>query len=231
MMSKLRFLFFIFLILLSIPGYRYYQLNLERDIFLEAAEVRNTASEINLQPRKKILDRNGIELATDILRPTLLFKNENDKNIAKDVLVKQSQEIFLNTKRRIYLENNISKSTLSEIQKACSCVPIREDTFKRYYPFGSIFGPVIGFSGTDGGLEGVEKVMNKNLVIGERKSTFRQSGRGEKLYGQLEDFINLGNNESVSLTLDTNLQFKLFNELKEAISTSKAKGLCINNEC
>ena len=39
--------------------------------------------------------------------PTLLFKNENDKNIAKDILAKQSQEIFLNTKRRIYLENNI----------------------------------------------------------------------------------------------------------------------------
>ena len=116
MMSKLRFLFFIFLILLSIPGYRYYQLNQERDLFLEAAEIRNTASEINLQPRKKILDRNGIELATDILRPTLLFKNENEKNIAKDILVKQSQEIFLNTKRRIYLENNISKSILSEIQ-------------------------------------------------------------------------------------------------------------------
>ena len=88
MMSKLRFLFFIFLILLSIPGYRYYQLNQERDLFLEAAEIRNTVSEINLQPRKKILDRNGIELATDILRPTLLFKNENDKNIAKDILAK-----------------------------------------------------------------------------------------------------------------------------------------------
>ena len=48
-------------------------------------------------------------------------------------------------------------------------MPIREDTFKRYYPFGSIFGPVIGFSGTDGGLEGVEKVMNENLVIEEKK--------------------------------------------------------------
>ena len=126
MMSKLRFLFFIFLILLSIPGYRYYQLNQERDLFLEAAEIRNTASEINLQPRKKILDRNGIELATDILRPTLLFKNENEKNIAKDILVKQSQEIFLNTKRRIYLESNISKSTLSDIQKQEKLLRMKE---------------------------------------------------------------------------------------------------------
>ncbi len=224
MMSKLRFLFFIFLILLLIPGYRYYQLNQERGLFLEAAEIRNIASEINQQPRKKILDRNGIELATDILRPTLLFKNEQNKNIAKDILDKRSQEIFLNTKRRIYLENNISKSVLSDIQKACSCVPIREETFKRYYPFGSIFSPVIGFSGTDGGLEGVEKVMDEDLVIDIRKSTFNQSGRGEKLYGQLEDFLNLGNDESLYLTLDANLQFKLFNELKEAISTSKAKG-------
>ena len=59
--------------------------------------------------------------------------------------------------------------------------------------------------------------MNADLVIDEKKSTFSQSGRGEKLYGQLEDFINLGNNESLSLTLDTNLQFKLFNELKDCL--------------
>ena len=223
-MNKLRFLFFVFLILLLIPGYRYYQLNQERDLFLEAAEIRNLNSEINLQPRKKILDRNGTELATDILRPTLLFKNETDKNIAKEILEKESQIIFLNTKRRIYLENNISQSILSNIQKACSCVPVREDTFKRYYPFGSIFGPVVGFSGTDGGLEGIEKVLNDDLVISARRMTFNQSGRGEKLYGQLEDFLSLGNNEGLYLTLDTNLQFKLFNELKDTISTSKAKG-------
>ena len=104
------------------------------------------------------MDRNGTELATDILRPTLLFKNETDKNIAKEILEQESQKIFLNTKRRIYLENNISQSILSNIQKACSCVPVREDTFKRYYPFGSIFGPVVGFSGTDGGLEGIESI-------------------------------------------------------------------------
>ena len=223
-MSKLRFLFIIFLVLLSIPGIRYYQLNQERDLFLKASEIRSTATKLNIHPRKKIFDRNGIELATDILRPTLLFKNEKEKELALTVLLDDSQDIFLNTKRRLYLENKVSKKIFTKVQAACSCSPIREDTFKRYYPFGSIFGPVIGFSGTDGGLEGVEKVMNDLLVIDSERSTYNKSLRGEKLYGSLDSYLNLNSSEGLSLTLDTNLQFKLFDELKTAISDSKAKG-------
>ena len=223
-MSKLRFLFIIFLVLLSIPVIRYYQLNQERDLFLEASEIRSTATKLNIHPRKKIFDRNGIELATDILRPTLLFKNEKEKELALTVLLDDSQDIFLNTKRRLYLENKVSKKIFTKVQTACSCSPIREDTFKRYYPFGSIFGPVIGFSGTDGGLEGVEKVMNDLLVIDSERSTYNKSLRGEKLYGSLDSYLNLNSSEGLSLTLDTNLQFKLFEELKTAISDSKAKG-------
>ena len=150
-MSKLRLLFIIFLVLLLIPGIRYYQLNQERDLFLQASDIRSIATKINIHPRKKIFDRNGIELATDILRPTLLFKNEKEKEQALTVLLNDSQDIFLNTKRRLYLENKVSQKILTKVQAACSCAPIKEDTFKRYYPFGSIFGTVIGFSGTDGG--------------------------------------------------------------------------------
>ena len=114
-MSKLRFLFIIFLILLSIPGIRYYQLNQERDLFLEASEIRSTATKLNIHPRKKIFDRNGIELATDILRPTLLFKNEKEKELALTVLLDDSQDIFLNTKRRLYLENKVSKKIFTNV--------------------------------------------------------------------------------------------------------------------
>ena len=223
-MTKLRLLFIIFFILLLIPGIRYFQLNQERDRYITASEARILASKVNIQPRKKILDRNGIELATDVLRPTLLFKNENDKQKALKILLEDSQDIFLNTKRRLYLENRVPKKILTRVQQACSCSPIREDTFKRYYPYGSIFGPVIGFSGTDGGLEGVEKVMEDSLVIDSSKSTFIRSNKGEKLYGNLDFYSNLENSDGLSLTLDTNLQFKLFEELKTAISDSKALG-------
>ena len=118
----------------------------------------------------------------------------------------------------------MSQKILTKVQAACSCSPIREDTFKRYYPFGSIFGTVIGFSGTDGGLEGVEKVMDDLLIIDSKRSIYNKSLRGEKLYGSLDSYLNLEDSEGLSLTLDTNLQFKLFEELKTAISDSKAKG-------
>ena len=223
-MTKLRLLFIIFLILLVIPSVRYYQLNLERDKFLKASEIRSIASKLSIQPRKKILDRNGIELATDILRPTLLFKNEANKRKALNILLNKKQEIFLNTNRRLYLENKIPQKTLTEIQKACSCSPIREDTFKRYYPYGSIFAPVVGFSGTDGGLEGIEKVKDAFLVMGSERLTYSKSLKGEKLSGSVDRYLDQEKSEGLSLTLDTNLQFKLFEELKTAISNSKAIG-------
>lgn len=91
-MTKLRLLFIIFLILLVIPSVRYYQLNLERDKFLKASEIRSIASKLSIQPRKKILDRNGIELATDILRPTLLFKNEANKRKALNILLNKNKK-------------------------------------------------------------------------------------------------------------------------------------------
>ena len=156
---------------------------------------------INTHPRKKIFDRNGIELATDILRPTLLFKNEKEKEQALTVLLNDSQDIFLNTKRRLYLENKVSQKILTKVQAACSCAPIKEDTFKRYYPFGSIFGTVIGFSGTDGGLEGVEKVMDDSLIIDSNRSTYSKSLRGDKLYGNLDSYLNLEDSEGLSLSL------------------------------
>ena len=130
----------------------------------------------------------------------MLFKNEKEKEQALTVLLDDSQDIFLNTKRRLYLENKVSQKILTKVQEACSCSPIREDTFKRYYPFGSIFGTVIGFSGTDGGLEGVEKVMDDLLIIDSKRSIYNKSLRGEKLYGSLDSYLNLEDSEGLSLT-------------------------------
>ena len=223
-MTKLRIVFVIFFILLVVPIYRYYLLSIDRELFIEAADQRSNSSELNIYPRKKIYDRFGTELAADIIRTTLLFNSQKDKDIALEVLGGNSTNIFLNTNRRLYLENRLNQSTLKKIMSECNCAPIMEPRFKRYYPYGSIYGPIIGFSGTDGGLEGIEKIENSKLTIKKRKSSFIQSLRGEKLSGQIDDYISVDESEGLNLTLDTNLQFKLFEEMKKAIVESKAKG-------
>ena len=48
--------------------------------------------------------------------------------------------------------------------------------------------------------------------------------RGEKTFGDLNSFDLSNNKKSLKLTLDVTLQYKLFDELKTAISSNDAKG-------
>ena len=94
--------------------------------------------------------------------------------------------------------------------------------FRRYYPYGSISGTVVGFAGADGGLDGVEKLFDSALKAEIKEDFFIRSAKGQKTFGNLKSF-NL-EEEKLALTLDITLQYKLFEELKKAIVDSKAMG-------
>ena len=173
-MNKLRLIFLFFLVLMLLPILRYYDLSLERDRFLSASEIRSKVTEVSFLPRLKIVDRNGNQLALDILRETLLFKNEIDKNIVLQLAIEENVAIFLNANRRLWFENDIDITFLEKAKNACDCNPIQEMRSRRYYPYGSITSTVVGFSGTDGGLEGVERVYNTELSEIEFSRSFIQ---------------------------------------------------------
>jgi Cell division protein FtsI/penicillin-binding protein 2 len=80
-MIKLRLIFLIFLILLLLPILRYYELSKDRDRFISYSINQSTVTEINFLPRGKIVDRNDNQLALDIVRPTLLFNNQTQKEM------------------------------------------------------------------------------------------------------------------------------------------------------
>ena len=94
----------------------------------------------------------------------------------------------------------------------CSCIIIREDLYRRYYPYGSIAATVVGFSGPDGGLDGVEAIYNSSLQGDIKKDFFVRSAKGQKTLGDLETYIQ--KDEVLQLTIDIKLQYKLFEELK-----------------
>ena len=223
-MNKLRLIFLFFLVLMLLPILRYYDLSLDRDRFLSASEIRSKVTEVSFLPRLKIVDRNGNQLALDILRETLLFKNEIDKNIVLQLAIEENVAIFLNANRRLWFENDIDITFLEKAKNACDCNPIQEMRSRRYYPYGSITSTVVGFSGTDGGLEGVERVYNTELSEIEFSRSFIRSRKGSKTVGDLEDFYSSNPQKNLKLTLDITLQYKLFDELKTAISSSRAKG-------
>ena len=222
-MIKLRFVFFIvFVFVILIPIQQYLKLSEQRDLFVEASQIRSQSSEKIIAPRKTIVDRNQNDLAISIQRPTLIFKTDADKEKIINFANDNSKIIFLNAYKRLYFESNIDQKFISEAQEFCGCTIIREDLFRRYYPYGSIAGTVVGFAGADGGLDGVEELFNSSLDAEIKEDFFIRSAKGQKTFGNLESF-NL-EKEKLTLTLDITLQYKLFEELKKAIVDSKAAG-------
>ena len=222
-MTRLRFIFLIFLVLMALPIFRYYELSEDKDRFISYSANQSTITEINFLPRGKIVDRNNNQLALDIVRPTLLFNNQMQKEIVSNLAEAESISIFLNSNRRLWFENEIPINFLKKAREACNCDPIQEPRSRRYYPYGSIASTVVGFSGTDGGLEGVERVFENEISKNQLSQSFERNRLGEKTFGDLSVFDSSAN-KNLKLTLDITLQYKLFDELKTAISLNDAKG-------
>ena len=130
-MRKIDVIFFIFIICLAVPFIKFFDLNQDRDRFVLAGKFRAEAVDLNTFPRKGIIDRNGNELAVDILRSTLIFENSIDKDNALAFASIESEPVFLTNPRRIYFEKQLSKNFISRLEKFCQCEAIYESLFRR----------------------------------------------------------------------------------------------------
>ncbi len=134
------------------------------------------------------------------------------------------EPIFLFNSKRIYFENQLTADFIEELSEFCDCFVISEPIYRRYYPYGGIISPLIGFSGLGGGLEGLEKSFDASLKSNQRSLIFFEMLKGRRVKGDLKNFIEKSSQNDLTLTIDINLQFKLFEELKKSISAASAKG-------
>ena len=223
-MNKIRFIFVVVLFLLATPFYKFFELGQDKDRYLVAGESRSQLNETINFPRKKILDRNGNELAVSILRSTLLFRSTEEKDLGLAYAERVNEPIFLFNSKRIYFENQLNPVFIKEVREFCDCSVISEPVYRRYYPYGSIISPLVGFSGVSGGLEGIERSFDASLKSDQRSLNFFRDAKGRRVKGDLKNFIERSSQSDLSLTIDINLQFKLFEELKKSISAASAKG-------
>ena len=80
---------------------------------------------------------------------------------------------------------------------------------------------MIGFSGLDGGLEGLEKSYENYLKSDFTKRNLTKDRKGRRTNGDLAQFLSESNSPPLKLTIDINLQLKLFEELRNSIATAK----------
>ena len=220
-MIKIRLIFVLIFVLFILPFVKYFQLKGQEERILKEGISRVYTQKEFTTPRRKILDRNSIELATDIRRDTFIFSSNAEKEKILEFSKKNSIEIFLNTNKRIWFQNPISSSFYNDSKEYCGCKIIREEKYRRYYPFGSVASTLLGFAGTEGGLEGVERVFNSRLLTKTEKREFIKDARQRIVMGDINDFIDNEEN-SLTLTLDINLQYKLQEELEKAVAMSES---------
>jgi len=134
-----------------------------------------------------------------------------NRNSSIEIIVKKEEKETCDKLRRWMSENNIITG-----------INIDEDT-KRYYPYSTLAGAVIGFTGIDNqGLFGIESKYDELLKGKQGKILKMTSATGSDLGKEGENYIPAENGKDLILTIDMTIQ---------GIAEKYLSKACIDNKC
>lgn len=201
---------------------------------LERVKKNQFETTVKIQSRRgAIFDRNGKELAVTVPSYSLFADPKIIKEpraAAKKVAAylgvpwTQIYKKIRNKERRfVWLKRSMTDIDRDKI----SGWGIRGLAFieepKRVYPNGSLLSQVIGFTGSEGqGLEGLEMKFDDVLKGTAKHVLMPRDARGRPLVADARVLTNVPDGSDLTLTIDSELQFVLENELEKAIEKHEA---------
>lgn len=175
--------------------------------------------------RGSIFDRNNFPLAVSIVNYDLYalkgFKKSQLMSLS-EVLDLESDVIKDSFSRKTILKKNLSNKEILDIKMLNLSNFEIEMRHSRHYPLGEQIGTLIGFYGTDGAQEGLEKSYDNVLSGVNGREKFFKNAKQE-IISQPIEVIKTVQGEDVHLTIDATLQFYSYKYLVEAIKRNKAK--------
>lgn len=111
---------------------------------------------------------------------------------------------------------DLLKNTLIE-NDITAGVNIDSDT-KRYYPYDNLASHVIGFYGTDKGLEGLEARWDSVLTGTSGRKVVARDSSHQEIPNAEQTYIPAENGSNISLTIDVNIQAIAEKYLKQAVT-------------
>lgn len=130
-------------------------------------------------------------------------------------------------KRDRTLKKNVNEETAEEVRQLIKSLGLEElklvnleASSKRYYPYGSLASHVLGFTGTDGGLLGVELQYDDYLTGSAGTYISAKDAHGSTLNTKYETNIELQDGYDVYLTIDATLQNILETQLRTTYKES-----------
>jgi cell division protein FtsI (penicillin-binding protein 3) len=182
--------------------------------------------------RGKILDRNGLILASSVLSPSVWAIPEDvdidDAKLTKlakllDMPKKElSQKLNDEDKSFVWLKRQVDEASARSIETLGIKGVYLRNEYKRKYPEGDAAASIMGYANVDGkGLGGVELAFNHELAgqVGSRKVIKNRLGQVVENIGEQRP-PTAGKDQQLSI--DSRIQFFAFQKLRDAVIEHKA---------
>ncbi len=235
MKSRIIFLFVTICGLWMLLVGRAFDLQVLPDDRLKSLRSRQFQTVVTLQARRgAILDRFGRDLALSTRAvsiyadPKMISQRRQVAKKLAPLLGHSWQNIDAKlkdrSKRFVWIQRLLSPEDAEPIKalgiKGISLV----DEWRRVYPNDSLMAQTMGFVGTEGqGLEGLELTYDTELKGAKKRVTVKRDARGRPLLADGLLFTENPDGNDLQLTIDSEMQFALESELKNAIREYGAK--------
>ncbi|PKO67707.1 MAG: cell division protein [Betaproteobacteria bacterium HGW-Betaproteobacteria-16] len=203
------------------------------DFFQRQGEVRYARTLELPANRGRVLDRNGLILASSVVAQSIWAIPEDvDKGDPKiRDLAKLLGMPLADVRKRLANEDKtfvwIKRQVDDPIAKEIAALGIKgiyqRREYKRQYPEGEAAAHVVGFTNVeDRGQEGVELAFNQQLSgrAGSRRVIKDRLGR---VVEDVRDVVPPVDGPDLQLSIDSKIQFFAYQKLREAVQTHKAR--------
>ena len=203
------------------------------DFFQRQGEVRFVRTLELPANRGRILDRNGLILASSVPAPSIWAIPE-DVEASPDQLVLLAKLLEMpladlkkklgdEDKTFVWVKRQVDAPVAEKIQAMGIKGIYQRKEYKRKYPEGETIAHVVGFTNVeDNGQEGIELAFNKELSgkAGSRRVIKDRLGRVVEGIGEQVPPVE---GQDIQLSIDSKVQFFAYQKLRDAVIARKAK--------
>lgn len=203
------------------------------DFFQRQGEVRFVRTLELPANRGRILDRNGLILASSVPAPSIWAIPEDVEaspaqfvQLAKLLdmpLADLKKKLGNEDKSFVWVKRQVDAPVAEKIQAMGIKGIYQRKEYKRKYPEGETIAHVVGFTNVeDNGQEGVELTFNKDLSgkAGSRRVIKDRLGRVVEGIGEQVPPVE---GQDIQLSIDSKVQFFAYQKLRDAVTARKAK--------
>jgi cell division protein FtsI (penicillin-binding protein 3) len=203
------------------------------EFFQKQGEVRFARTLELPSNRGRILDRNGLILASSVPAPSIWAIPEDvDKDKAKleklahlleMPIAELNKRLQDEDKSFVWLKRQVDESVAKEITALGINGVYQRKEYKRQYPEGEAAAHVVGFTNVeDKGQEGIELAFDKELAghNGSRRVIKDRLGRVVEDVGETTPPVD---GRDLQLSIDSKVQYFAYQRLRDAVNINKAK--------